>query len=245
MKTTTVMIPTYNESGNIGTLLEQLLALKISGHTINILVVDDKSPDGTAQIVEKFAAKDSRVKLLVRTNERGRGSAGIAGFKTAMKAKSDYIIEMDADFSHDPKYIPAMLAAADGGADLVTGSRYVAGGSDPDRTAARKILSALAGFYVRTILGLKVKDPTGGFRLYRREVLETIDLDHLLSLGPSIVLETLFKTSVKGFRIAEVPIVFLDRKVGVSKLSGGYLKECLAMVVKMRYLHLRGDLFHS
>ncbi len=245
MKTTTVMVPTYNESGNIRQLLEQLIALQVPGHSINIIVVDDNSPDGTAKIVTEIAAQNPRVLLKVRTNERGRGSAGIAGFKEAMKRKPDYIIEMDADFSHDPKYIPAMLAAADAGADLVTGSRYVTGGGDPDRTAARRVLSALAGFYVRTILGLKVKDPTGGFRLYRREVLETIDLDHLLSLGPSIVLETLFKTSVKGFRIAEVPIVFLDRKVGVSKLSGNYLKECLAMVVKLRYLHLRGALFHS
>ena len=238
------MIPTYNESGNIRALIEQILALKVSGHEIGIQVVDDDSPDGTADIVGELAKAHQEVKLLVRKNRRGRGTAGLEGFQAALRNGADFIIEMDADFSHNPKYIADLLAAADKGADMVLGSRFVPGGADEDRGPLRRIITKCAGLYARTVLGLDVKDITGGFRCFRRKVLETIDLGHIMANGPGIVPETLYKASVKGFKIVEVPIVFIDRRVGESKLDWTILFGVLTLVGRLRILKMTGRLFH-
>jgi len=242
MKTTTVMIPTYNESENIQNLIKEILDLKIPGHELNVLVVDDKSPDGTGKTVETMGKNNPKIKLLTRSR-RGRGTAGIDGFIEALKSKPDYVIEMDADFSHDPKYIPSLITAADDGADLVIGSRFIPGGADMDRGPLRKVLSLAAGVYVRTVLGVKLKDVTAGYRLYKRKVLESIELQHMISEGPSIVQETLYKVFLKGFKIVEVPIIFVDRRLGSSKLDSKKLAECLYMSLRIRTMNTTGKLF--
>ncbi|MEW6057559.1 MAG: polyprenol monophosphomannose synthase [Bdellovibrionota bacterium] len=243
MSKTTIMIPTYNERGNISRLIESILSLKVAGQEIHVLVVDDNSPDGTGEAVAEYAAKNSKVRLITRKNERGRGSAGIVGFKEALASDSDFVIEMDADFSHDPKYIPELLNAAASGADVVLGSRFVEGGSDDDRGPYRQVVTKLAGFYVRTLLGLKVRDVSSGYRCFRRNALKQIGLDNLISTGPSIVLEILYKCSMKGFKIVEVPIVFIDRRIGVTKLNSTTLIKTSLMVLRFRELKRRGRLF--
>lgn len=242
---TIVMIPTYNEAGNIKRLISDIRNLNVPGHDLRILVVDDNSPDGTGRMVTEIAARDSHVELHTRFNKRGRGTAGIDGFKEALKRGADYVIEMDADFSHDPKYIPSLIAAADAGADLVLGSRFITGGADEDRGIGRRLLTKSARLYISTVLGLPYKDLTGGYRCYKKKVLESIDLDGLTAVGPSVVLETLYKTVAKGFKVAEVPIIFIDRREGVSKLDSSKLAECLYMVAKMRGLQMTGRLFRN
>lgn len=243
MLKTTIMIPTYNERENIDRLIGAILALKVSGHDLHVLVVDDNSPDGTSQAVAAIAARETRVRVLTRANQRGRGSAGIAGFKEALLQGADYIVEMDADFSHDPKYLPDLIKAVDNGADVALGSRFVRGGSDEDRGMYRQTVTKLAGLYTRTLLQLKIRDVSSGYRCFRRAALEAIDLDQLISTGPSIVLEILFKCASKGMKIAEVPIVFIDRRVGTTKLNWVILLETLAMVIKLRQLRVRDQLF--
>ncbi|MBI3542893.1 MAG: polyprenol monophosphomannose synthase [Deltaproteobacteria bacterium] len=239
---TVIMIPTYNEKDNIGRLIADILALRVDGHELHALVVDDNSPDGTSPLVEAIAAKEPRVHLLTRKTERGRGSAGIAGFKKALELGADFAVEMDADFSHDPKYLPALIKTCEREADVVLGSRFVKGGSDDDRGPYRQLVTKAAGIYVRTLLSLKVNDVSSGYRCFRRSALKSIDLDHLISTGPSIVTEILYKCSVKGMRIAEVPIVFIDRRLGETKLNVVTLVKTLLMVArfrasKTRYLH--------
>ena len=237
------MIPTYNEKGNIGRLIEDILALKITDEDIHILVVDDNSPDGTSKTVSEIATKNSRVRLITRTKQRGRGSAGIDGFRDALASGANYIIEMDADFSHHPHFIPALIEAADAGADVVLGSRFIKGGADKDRGAYRQVITKMAGIYVRTLLQLKTRDVSSGYRCFRREALEQIDLENLISTGPSIVLEILFKCVMKGMKITEVPIVFIDRRQGETKLNWITLLETLVMVLRLRDLRQRGQLF--
>jgi dolichol-phosphate mannosyltransferase len=245
MHKTFVMVPTYNESGNISKLMDQLLSLDTPGHEINILVVDDNSPDLTWKIVEDYSLKTPRVHLLRRTTERGRGTAGIHGFKEALRKGADFVIEMDADFSHDPKYIPEMLKAVNNGADLVLGSRFIDGGADMDRGPVRRLLSLAAGAYIRGVLGLKTKDVTSGYRCFSRSALKSVELDHLVSKGPSILQETLYKVHLSGLKIVEVPIQFIDRQVGTSKLDSSKLLECLRMVLIIRYKQLVGRLFET
>lgn len=233
------MIPTYNERDNIGRLINAITALNVPGHDLHVLVVDDKSPDGTGQIVEEIAMNQPRVKLMTRTTGRGRGSAGIAGFKAALADKADYIVEMDADFSHDPRYLPDLIAAADQGADVVIGSRFVKGGADEDRGLYRQVVTKLAGIYVRTLLQVRIRDVSSGYRLFKRHVLEAIDVETSVSTGPSIVLELLYKCAVKGMKMVEVPIVFIDRREGVTKLNFRTLAKTLLMVVKIRRMYAR------
>lgn len=226
-----VVIPTYNERDNIGPLLAELLALSLP---IELLVVDDDSPDGTAAVVQDIAAHDPRVHLLLRRDERGRGTAGIAGFQQALAMGAAVVVEMDADFSHHPCHLPAMLAALRS-CDVVIGSRFVPGGADLERGRLRQILTRMAGIYVRTLLGIRLRDVSSGFRCFRRKTLEQIDLDHMLSTGPSVVLEILYKVVLAGCRVCEVPIVFADRRQGQSKLNFRVLLQTLLMVLRLRF----------
>ena len=232
---TIVMIPTYNEKENIGKLINQVLALKIEN--LEMVVIDDSSPDGTAEIVKGIASKNKKVHLILRTKNKGRGYAGKAGYKYALEHNADYIIEMDADFSHNPEYIPELLKKIKE-CDLVLGSRAVKGGKEVGRNIIRMVITKIANFYIRTLLGLNVKDTNSGFRCFRRSVLENIGVDKITSKGPSIVQEVLFRAHLKGFKIKEIPILFRERKVGTSKLGipqlfGGYI-----MVLKLKLLHL-------
>jgi len=234
MPKTYVIIPTYNETENIKALLEQILALNIPDLTA--VVVDDNSPDGTGDIVDQLAKENPKISVLHRHQNRGRGLAGIDGFKFALKNGADYIIEMDADFSHDPKYIPDLLKHIKNH-DIVLGSRFVAGGEDMDRGLMRKIITVFARLYIKTMLGVPVKDVTSGFRCFRKGVLEEIDLNNMVSIGPSIVSEILYKCKLGGFTIYETPIVFEDRKKGETKLNFSILLKTLYMVYLFKRLH--------
>ena len=242
----TIMVPTYNERGKIEPLIDQLLALTVPGHELHVLVVDDDSPDGTGSYVTERSRAEPRLKVVVRKGRRGRGTAGIEGFREALRHGACAVVEMDADFSHDPRYLPAIIAAADAGASIVIGSRFVPGGADMDRGAFRRMLSLAAGSYLRAVLGLTVKDITSGYRLFSRSALEAMELDNMLSEGPSILQEMLYKAATKGYdTVAEVPIVFVDRRVGSSKLDAKRLIECLKMALRIRKLHRRGQLFKT
>ncbi|MBI4595103.1 MAG: polyprenol monophosphomannose synthase [Candidatus Tectomicrobia bacterium] len=219
-----VMIPTYNEAENIGALIESLLNLNLG---LSIVVVDDDSPDGTAQIVEEWCRKSPQVHLLLRKSARGRGSAGLAGFSFVLKQLAAEpaenkgpaaIMEMDADFSHHPKYIPALVAALSE-ADVALGSRMVHNGEDHRMGLLRKVISFCANFYLRQILSLPVQDCTSGFRAFKREVLEQINPDLCISRGPEVVTEILYRAHRLGFKIIEVPIVFADRTKGHSTFN--------------------------
>lgn len=237
---TYVMIPTYNERENIGTLIREILNLKISD--LHVVVVDDNSPDGTSEIVKNLSQEHPEVELLLRTTGRGRGSAGIAGFKYALERGADCVVEMDADFSHHPKYIPSFLEAIQE-ADMVIGSRSVAGGKDVNRGIVRRVITFLAGVYVRIQLGLKIQDVSSGYRCFKRKVLEAIELDSMISTGPSIVSEVFYRAHLKGFSIKEIPIEFADRTHGQTKLNYIILIKTLLMVLKFKRLNKKGLLF--
>lgn len=226
----TVVVPTYNEADNIQQLIRQILA----DPRCRVLVVDDASPDGTGALVAELARSEPRVGLLERPGKLGLGTAYIAGFRRALAEGAEYIFEMDADFSHDPRYIPALRAAAEGGADLVIGSRYVPGGGTTDWGLLRRIISRGGNLYAGLILALPVADATGGFRCYRRRVLEQLDLDAIRSNGYAFQIEMAYRTYRAGFRIVEVPIIFPDRRVGQSKMSRRIVIEALINVWKLR-----------
>jgi dolichol-phosphate mannosyltransferase len=237
---TYAMIPTYNERENIGNLIREILNLKIPD--IHIVVVDDNSPDGTSEVVQNLSKEHPEVELLLRTTGRGRGSAGIAGFKYALEHGADFVIEMDADFSHHPKYIPPMLEAIQN-ADMVIGSRFISGGKDVNRGIIRKVITILAGIYVRVLLGLKIRDVSSGYRCFKRKVLEAIELDSIISTGPSIVSEVFYRAHLKGFSLQEIPIKFEDRTHGQTKLNYKILIKTLLMVLKFKRLHKKRFLF--
>lgn len=224
------MVPTYNEALNIEPLLREILC---QGPDVGAVVVDDDSPDGTAAIVERLRKEDPRVHLILRKGVRGRGTAGVAGFKYAVAQGVDFIIEMDADFSHRPSCIAPFLTQMEG-CDLLIASRLVKGGGEAKRHFLRRWITRMANAYIRVILGLPVRDCTSGFRVFRREVLEAIDLDELISEGPPIVEEVLYKTYRRGFRIKEVPYVFEDRKAGKSTFNRKILLNALMMMPKIR-----------
>jgi len=231
-----VIIPTYNELENIENIIKAVLA---QSKEIDILIVDDNSPDGTSNIVENLKKKNKRINLLKRAGKLGLGSAYVAGFKWAIKSKYDYIFEMDADFSHDPDILPVMLETIKEN-DLVIGSRYIKGINVVNWPLIRLILSYGASKYVRFITRMPLDDPTGGFKCFRREVLESIDLDGILSDGYSFQVEINYRTWLKKFRIKEIPIVFTDRRSGKSKMSKKIVREAIYMVWKLRFMHLRG-----
>lgn len=230
-----VVIPTYNESENIRSLIKQILKLGIKN--LEILVVDDNSPDKTWKIVEDIGNK--KVNLLLRKKDKGRGRAGAAGFKKALDMGADFIIEMDADFSHNPRYIPTLLKKMNE-ADVVLGSRAVKGGKDVGRPKARLVITKFANLYIKILLGLDVKDCNSGYRCFRREVLEKINPDKIMSKGPAIVQEVLFKAHLKGFKICEIPITFKEREKGNSKLGVRQLYQGYLMVLRLLIMHAFG-----
>jgi dolichol-phosphate mannosyltransferase len=225
------MIPTYNEAPNIEPLLREILR---QGPDIGAVVVDDNSPDGTAAIVKRLREEDPRVHLILRMNERGRGTAGVAGFKYAVARGVDFIIEMDADFSHQPSYISSFLSQMDD-CDLLIGSRLVEGGGEKGRHFLRKMITRAANAYIRLILGVPVRDCTSGYRVFRRKVLEAIELEQLMAVGPPIVEEVLFKAYRKGFRIKEVPYILEERKAGESTFNRRIMLNALLMMPKIRW----------
>lgn len=211
-----VTIPTYNERENISSLIQSLFELPVPG--LEVLVIDDSSPDGTVQAVKELKPLYPGLHLIVRELPAGRGLAGRDGFLYALESGADFIVEMDGDFSHQPKHIPELLAALKN-CDMAIGSRLAAGGSDRDRPLLRRILTWAANRYARRVLGLPVSDTNSGFRCYTRKALERINPESLRSSGPSIVHEVLFRAAKAGLKIREVPIEFIDRKKGKSKLS--------------------------
>jgi len=227
-----VMIPTYNEAGNIGGLVRAILKLPI-GADIAVLVADDDSPDGTGRIVEGLTREDGRVHALIRKKRRGRGAGGIDGFKAALELRPDYVVEMDGDFSHQPRFIPDLVQAMKN-CDVAIGSRFIKGGKDADRGFHRRLLTTLVRRFLGRRFRFPIKDATSGFRCFRKEVLERIDLDDMISVGPSIVLEVLYKASLLGFRISEVPIEFVDRKLGKTKLNLPILLETMIMAMRIK-----------
>lgn len=230
-----VIIPTYNERENIEAIVNAVLAH--SEHTFDVLVVDDNSPDGTAAIVdEMIISRPDRIHILKREGKQGLGTAYIAGFRWALDHGYDYIIEMDADFSHNPDdLIPLQAACATGGADVSVGSRYISGVNVVNWPLGRILMSYGASIYVRLITGMKVKDSTAGFVCYRRQVLEEINLDLIEFKGYAFQIEMKFTAHRMGFRIQEVPIVFTNRVLGTSKMSGGIFGEALTGVIKLRW----------
>ena len=230
-----VIIPTYNEADNVSAIIDE--ALK-QDKNLEVLIVDDNSPDGTSKIVEKKQIKNIKIHLLKRAGKMGLGSAYVAGFKYALEQNFDYIFEMDADFSHDPAVIPDMLKEIKDN-DLVIGSRYLGGINVVNWPLRRLMLSFFAAHYVRFITGMPINDPTGGFKCFRRKVLETIDLDKILSDGYSFQIEMNFRTWRRKFKIKEIPIVFTDRRSGQSKMSKKIVREAIFVVWKLQFLHLK------
>jgi len=227
-----LILPTYNEAENIGPFVaavgEKLPA------AARILVVDDNSPDGTGEIADRLAAEDERISVLHRSQKEGLGPAYVAGFREALAGGAGLILEMDSDFSHDPAYLPRLLEASRG-ADLVIGSRYVPGGGVSDWGALRRAISRGGSAYARVVLGVGVQDLTGGFKCFRREVLEAIDLDSIRSRGYAFQVEMTFRAIQRGFTVVEVPIVFRERRAGASKMSGMIIAEAVWRVPLLRY----------
>ncbi len=230
MKQSLIVIPTYNEADNLPKLVPKILKL---GDNFSVLIVDDNSPDGTAEVVRKLQQDHERVHLIVREKKMGLGTAYVAGFKYALQHGYDFVFEMDADFSHDPDEIPNLLWKAQE-CDLVIGSRYATGVNVVNWPLRRLMLSLAANWYTRTITGLPVRDTTSGFKCYRRKVLESLNLDAIHSNGYAFQIETNFLAWKKGFRVCEVPIVFVDRRSGVSKMSKGIVYEAAFMVWKLK-----------
>lgn len=228
-----IIIPTYNEKENIEKMIRTLMALE---HSFDILVVDDGSPDGTAAIVKRMQVEfPERVFIIERSGKLGLGTAYIAGFKWALKEGYEYIFEMDADFSHNPDDVPRLYeACAVDGADLSVGSRYVTGVNVVNWPMGRVLMSYFASKYVRLITGLPVYDTTAGFNCYRRSVLETIDLDAIRFKGYAFQIEMKFVTRKCGFTIKEVPVIFVNRVLGVSKMSGGIFSEAFFGVISLK-----------
>jgi dolichol-phosphate mannosyltransferase len=226
-----VCIPTYNERDNIEPIARAALA---ADPRIDILVIDDNSPDGTGRIADELAARDPRAHVLHRPSKQGLGRAYLDGFRWALQRGYPFILEMDADFSHDPRYLPHFLDRAEAGVDLVLGSRYVPGGGTVNWGLGRKLVSRSGSLYARTILGLRQRDLTGGFKCFRRGVLESIDLASVRSSGYAFQIELTYRAIQKGFEVVEIPIVFEDRRVGQSKMTGQIVLEALAMVWKLR-----------
>lgn len=227
-----VIIPTYNEIENLGPITEAVLK---ADPRVDILVCDDNSPDGTGQLADELAAKNKRIRVLHREKKEGLGRAYLAAFRWALNEKYQYIIEMDADFSHDPRFLPKLIDTAVNEADLALGSRYVEGGGTVNWGIGRQVISQGGSLYARSILGVKVRDLTGGFKCFNRRVLEAINLDTVQSSGYGFQIELTYRTLKKGFTVKEIPIVFEDRRVGKSKMSRKIFLEAAGMVWKLRF----------
>jgi dolichol-phosphate mannosyltransferase len=237
MKKSIIIIPTYNELNNIQKLIP---LLRSEYPDVDILVVDDNSPDGTGDAVKKFAEKDSAIKLIEREGKLGLGTAYVRGFKFMLQNGYDVAIEMDADFSHDPKEVTFLKEIEE--YDLVLGSRYIKGVNVVNWPMSRLLLSYFANVYTKVITGMPICDATGGYKCFRREVLQAIDLDKITSNGYSFQIEMNFKAWKKGFKIKEVPIIFVDRADGSSKMSKKIVYEAIFMVWKLRFASIFGTL---
>ena len=233
-----IIFPTYNEKENIEKIVAAVLD---KDPIIEVLIVDDNSPDGTGNIADGMAAENHRVHVVHREKKSGLGTAYIHGFKWAITHQYDYIFEMDADFSHDPDYLPDFLDAIENH-DLVLGSRYISGVNVVNWPMSRLLLSFYANVYSRLVTGLPVFDATGGFKCFRREVLEAIDLDQVRSNGYAFQIEVSMRAWVRGFRIKEIPIVFTDRQHGASKMSKKIVREAVWMVWWLRWMSMRNKL---
>ncbi len=227
-----LVLPTYNEAEN----LEPLVAAALANlpESARVLVVDDNSPDGTGQIADRLAAGEPRIEVLHRAEKEGLGPAYVAGFRQALAAGAGRIMEMDSDFSHDPADLPRLLAATEE-ADVAIGSRYVSGGGVENWSRLRQAISRGGSTYARAVLGLPIRDLTGGFKCFRREVLEAIDLDAIASRGYAFQVEMTYRAIGLGFTVTEVPIVFRERRAGASKMSRSIVLEAAWMVPKMRW----------
>jgi len=234
-----VVLPTYNEADNLESIAAAVLDAVPEG--TGILVVDDASPDGTGEIADRLAASDPRIEVLHRADKRGLGPAYVAGFGRALAGGATRIVQMDADFSHDPADVPRLIAATEGdaGADLALGSRYVPGGGVGDWGRGRQAISRWGSIYARTWLGLPIRDLTGGFKCFRREVLESIRLETVSALGYAFQIETTYRALRAGFRVVELPIAFVDREAGSSKMSRSIVLEAIWRVPALRFRRLR------
>ncbi len=228
---TLIIVPTFNEKENLENIVR---AIHEAVPHVHVLVVDDGSPDGTGEIADTMSEADDRIHVIHRSGKLGLGTAYIAGFKWALVRDYARVMEMDADFSHDPKYLPAMIAAADDH-DMVVGSRYVAGGGTENWGLLRRLISRGGGIYSRMVLGIPVQDLTAGFICYRRETLEKLDLDDVSSTGYVFQIELKYRVHLLGLSITEVPIVFPDRVAGTSKMSPDIAREAVTQVWKLRW----------
>ena len=233
----TVCLPTYNEKENVEKMVRALVALGV-----RVLVIDDASPDGTGAVADRLADELEAVSVLHRERKEGLGPAYLAGFRHALADGAELVLEMDCDFSHDPEDVPRLIATAEEGADLVLGSRYVPGGRIPNWGLLRRFISRGGCIYAQLWLQTRLRDLTGGFKCYRRGVLETIDLDAIESKGYAFQIETTYRTVRKGFRVVEVPITFVDREEGGSKMSRAIVLEAVWKVLLLRLRALFGHL---
>jgi dolichol-phosphate mannosyltransferase len=230
-------LPTYNESENLEPMLRAL-----GNKGVRVLVIDDNSPDGTGPLADRLAAELDYVDVLHRERKEGLGPAYLAGFRRALADGAELVLEMDCDFSHDPNDVPRLLTAVEGGADLALGSRYAPGGAVRNWGLLRRVISAGGSLYARVLLGVHVRDLTGGFKCYRRAVLERIDLDAVESKGYAFQIETTYRALRAGFKVVEVPITFADREVGGSKMSKAIVAEAIWKVPGLRLAALLGRL---
>ena len=240
-----VIIPTYNEKENIEAIIRAVLGLDTDGHHFDILIIDDGSPDGTANIVKGLIAAEfaDRLHIVERSGKLGLGTAYIAGFRWALDHGYDYVFEMDADFSHNPNDLPRLYkACTEEGADVSVGSRYITGVNVVNWPIGRVLMSYYASAYVRTVLGVNLRDTTAGFVCYSRKVLESIDFDAIRFKGYAFQIEMKFTALTLGYRIKEVPVVFVNRELGTSKMSGGIFSEALFGVMRLRWAKLTGKI---
>lgn len=236
-----VCLPTYNERENLEPMLRALGEVLDTARD-GVLVIDDGSPDGTGAIADRLAAELSWVDVLHREVKEGLGPAYVAGFRRALADGAELVLEMDCDFSHDPADVPRLIAACEDGADLALGSRYVAGGGTVNWGLGRRIVSRGGSLYARIVLGVGIRDLTGGFKCFRRATLEAIDLDAIAARGYGFQIEGTYRVLRKRLRVVEVPITFTDRRVGESKMSGGIVAEAMLQVPRLRWRALRGRL---
>ncbi len=236
-----VCLPTYNELDNVGPMV-RALGEQFDTTRDRVLVIDDNSPDGTGAAADALAAELPWVEVLHRPSKEGLGPAYIAGFRHAMAAGAELVIEVDCDFSHDPADVPRLIASCEAGADVTLGSRWVDGGSTVNWGVGRQLISRGGSFYARTILGVGIRDLTGGFKCFRRAVLEAIDLDAIAAKGYGFQIETTYRVLRKGFSVVEIPITFVDRRVGESKMGGSIVVEAMLQVPALRLRALRGGL---
>lgn len=229
MSSAVVCLPTYNELENVERMLRALVA-----RDVRVLVIDDNSPDGTGELADRLAEELDGVSVLHRERKEGLGPAYLAGFREVLRGDAEYVLEMDCDFSHDPDDVRRLVDACASGADVALGSRYVAGGGTANWSRGRRVVSAGGSLYARTLLGIGIRDLTGGFKCFRREVLEKLDLDAIHSRGYAFQIETTYRALRAGFRVVEVPILFSDRTVGSSKMSRAIFLEAVGRVPVLR-----------